>query len=325
MSVSRAPAVSIITPAYNAAAYLTQTVESALAQTFEDFELLISDDGSTDGTVELAREWANRDPRVRVVIGPNGGTSAARTRAMLRARGAHFALLDSDDIWFPTFLTAQMAVFDKRPEADVVTGNAFNFGGPLDGQPLVPSGTDCHPLSLLDIIENENAVRIMSVFRRGVFDRLGGFDPRIWYAEDYDYWIRAAFAGFTFIANPLPLALYRRRNDSKSADEAASLRGGIFVLQRARRSCDGRPLERAAIDRQVAWFEQRLVLANAKTHLLRREFADATRHFERLHLLTDNITSSIIARVSRRLPRTLFWAYRARTAIRTFLRPIERT
>ena len=325
MSASRAPAVSIITPAYNAAAYLTQTVESALAQTFRDFELLISDDGSTDGTVELAHEWAGRDPRVRVLTGPNGGSSAARTRAMRRARGAYFALLDSDDLWFPTFLTAQMAVFEKCPDADVVTGNAYNFGGPSDGQPLVPAGTDCQPLTLLDIIENEDAVRIMSVFRRAVFDRIGGFDPDIWYAEDYDYWIRAAFAGFTFVANPAPLALYRRRTDSKSADEAASLRGGILVLQRARNACDGRPVERAAIDRQVAWFEQRLVLADAKTHLLRREFADATRHFERLHVLTDNVSSSIIARISRRLPRALLWAYQARAALRTFRRPVERT
>jgi GT2 family glycosyltransferase len=165
----------------------------------------------------------------------------------------------------------------------------------------------------------------MSVFRRGVFDRLGGFDPQLWYAEDYDYWIRAAFAGFTFVANPTPLALYRRRNDSKSADEAASLRGGILVLQRARSFCDEHPVELAAINRQVAWFEQRLVLANAKTHLLRREFADATRHFERLHVLTDNVSSSLVARISRRLPRALLWAYQARTALRGFRRPIERT
>ena len=324
MSASRAPAVSIVTPAYNATAFLGQTVESALAQTFEGFELLISDDGSTDRTVELARDWARKDSRVRILTAKNGGTSAARSRAMRQARGSYFALLDSDDVWFPTFLASQMAVLAKHPEADVVTGNAYNFGGAFDGQPLVPSAPDCTPLSLLEIIENERAVRIMSVFRRSVFDRLGGFDTRIWYAEDYDYWIRAAFAGFTFMSNPAPLALYRRREDSKSADETVSLRAAIFVLQRARELCDGRPIEREAIDRQLARFEQRVLLVSAKAHLLRREFADATKNFERLHALTDNVSSRFIARVSRRLPRTLLWAYQAKAALRAFRRTVER-
>lgn len=325
MSAGPSPSVSIITPAYNATAFLTQSVESVLAQTFDDFELLISDDGSTDGTLELAREWARKDPRVHVLTGRNGGTSSARSRAMRHARGSYFALLDSDDVWFPTFLASQMAVFESHPEADVVTGNAYNFGGPFDGQPLVPAGSTCRELSLLDIIENENAVRIMSVFRRSVFERVGGFDPDLWYAEDYDYWIRAALAGFTLVTHPVPLALYRRRDDSKSADEAASLRGGIQVLQKTRVECDARPIERAAIDRQVAWFERRLLLATAKTHLLRHEFAAATRNFEKLHVLSDNVSSSILARISRRLPRALLWAYQAKAAFRIFRRPLERT
>jgi glycosyltransferase involved in cell wall biosynthesis len=323
MSVSRAPAVSIITPAFNAAPFLGHTIESALAQTFQDFELLIADDGSRDDTVELAREWARRDPRVSVLTGANGGTSAARSRAMQRARGSYFALLDSDDIWFPTFLAAQMAIFDRHPEADLVTGNAYNLGGPFDGQPLIPVTAGCTPLSLLDIIENENAVCIMSVFRRSVFDRLGGFDADLWYAEDYDYWMRAALAGFTFIRNPAPLALYRRRGESKSADEAASLRGGIRVLERARAHCDHLPVEQAAIDRQLAWFRERLLIASARMHLLRREFADATRSFERLHALTDNVSARLMAHISRRAPRALLWAYQARAALRATRRPME--
>ena len=96
------------------------------------------------------------------------------------------------------------------------------------------------------------------------------------------------------------------------------------MLQRARELCDGRPVEREAIDRQVARFEQRVLLVSAKAHLLRREFADATKNFERLHALTDNVSSRFIARISRRLPRTLLWAYQAKAALRAFRRTVQR-
>src|SRR5687767_14224700 len=91
------PLVSIIMPAYNSAAFISDAIESALAQTVTDFELLIADDGSTDETLEVARRWARVDSRVRVSTAPNGGTASARNRAMSKAHGAYFALLDSDD------------------------------------------------------------------------------------------------------------------------------------------------------------------------------------------------------------------------------------
>src|SRR5580765_6053764 len=113
-----APLVSIITPAYNAERLLADTIQSALAQTFTDFELLIADDGSTDRTVAVARRWAELDSRVKVLTGPNGGTSSARNRALHQARGSYFALLDSDDLWQPGYLEGQLAVFRDHPEAD---------------------------------------------------------------------------------------------------------------------------------------------------------------------------------------------------------------
>jgi glycosyltransferase involved in cell wall biosynthesis len=162
------PTVTIITPAYNVARFLSQTIESALAQTFGDFELLISDDGSTDETLEVARGWERVDPRIRVIVAPNGGSATARNRAMKEARGSYFALLDSDDLWQPGFLAAQLAIFHQNPDADVVTANAYNMGGSSDGRPLKPVGVPCRKLTLLEIVENEDAICIMSVFRRAV-------------------------------------------------------------------------------------------------------------------------------------------------------------
>src|SRR5438067_166675 len=127
------PAVSVLTPAYNAAEYLPATIESVLTQSFSSFELLIVDDGSTDATADIGHEYARRDPRVKIIGRPNGGISAARNTGLRRASGAFVALLDSDDSWAPTFLARQLDLFARFPEVDVVTANAWNSGGELDG------------------------------------------------------------------------------------------------------------------------------------------------------------------------------------------------
>src|SRR4051794_12443772 len=97
------PAVSVIMPAFNAGPYLSSAVDSVCAQTYEDWELLIVDDGSTDDTARIADSYALRDSRVRVVHQPNGGISSARNRALAAADpGSVFlAFLDSDDVWYP--------------------------------------------------------------------------------------------------------------------------------------------------------------------------------------------------------------------------------
>src|ERR1041384_4450574 len=96
-----APSVSIITPAFNTARFVADTLESALAQTFTDFELILVDDGSTDETGSIAERFARRDPRISVFHQNNRGISVARNAALAHARGDLVALLDSDDVWLP--------------------------------------------------------------------------------------------------------------------------------------------------------------------------------------------------------------------------------
>src|SRR3954469_22016354 len=117
------PAISVIMPAFDAAAYLHVAVESVLAQTFSDLELLIVDDGSTDGTVAVAERYAARDGRVRVLRQANAGPGPARNTGFRAPTGDIFAFLDSDDEWDETFLAAQLAVLSARPDIDVVIGN----------------------------------------------------------------------------------------------------------------------------------------------------------------------------------------------------------
>jgi glycosyltransferase involved in cell wall biosynthesis len=315
-SGSGSPTVSIITPTYNSAPYLAEAVESARAQTFADFELIVVDDGSTDETRAIASDLAERDPRVRLLAKDHGGLAVARNVAMKQARGAYFAFLDSDDLWSPEFLASQMAIFHRRPATDVVTGNAVSLGGKLDGRPLNPPGTECRPVSLLDMIEDEALVTVMSVFRRTVFEATGGHDEGLSRSEDYDLWIRAAHLGFRFVQNPQPLACYRRRPDSLSADELAMLAAIILVLNRARQLCATSPRVVTAIDRQLARFEDARVLTSAKTNLLGRQYHAAAHEFARLHELRRDVESRVIAAVSRHMPGLLRLAYRTKTALR---------
>src|SRR5258706_7823750 len=98
------PAVRIVPPVYNAARFLAEAIESAQRQTFDDFEMLIVDDGSKDDTAGITEEFAAHDPRIRLIRQRNAGTAAARNTAIRAARGELFALLDSDDVWLPEFL-----------------------------------------------------------------------------------------------------------------------------------------------------------------------------------------------------------------------------
>jgi glycosyltransferase involved in cell wall biosynthesis len=310
------PAVTIITPAYNAQEYLEEAVGSALAQTFGDFELLVIDDGSTDRTLDIAKHLAQQDPRVHALATEHVGVSAARNAGMRRARGAYVALLDSDDTWFPDFLAAQLAVFERFPATGVVSGNALSIGGPLDGRSLSPASTHCYPVTVVDMIRDEEAVCVMSVFRRSVFEATGGLSEDLSHSEDYDFWLRAALAGFTFVRNPRPLARYRRRADSASFDELPMLDAMIEVLGRTRRSDRADAPIVTAIDRKVAELRERRLWTSAKSDLLKGNYTEAARDFAYFSVLRGSASARFVAGVSRLAPAALRVAYQTKLALR---------
>jgi glycosyltransferase involved in cell wall biosynthesis len=313
------PSVSIITPAYNTAQYLVETVDAALAQSFEDFELLLVDDGSSDETPALARALAERDRRVRVHTTRNHGPAAARNTAMAIARGRFFALLDSDDIWAPDYLAQQLRLLEHWPAASIVTANAINLGGLFNDQPFWPATSGVRTLTLRDIIEQEDAVCIMSVFRRDVFDTIGGFDPQFTGNEDYEFWLRAAFAGFVVLQNRQPLGRYRRRDNSLSADETRMLKGILRVFAAADPRCASLSSERAAVRRQILRFETALARAELRESLRQSDLPSALRSLEALSDLCPGLMLSTVTRLSAHWPAPLLWAYRVRRAIRSSL------
>ena len=110
------PAVSIAIPLYNKAPFIADTVRSALAQSFTDHEIVVVDDGSTDGGADTLRQFD--DPRLKIIRQPNAGVATARTRALREGQGRYVAFLDADDLWHPDHLHHLMAMADRFPQAE---------------------------------------------------------------------------------------------------------------------------------------------------------------------------------------------------------------
>jgi glycosyltransferase involved in cell wall biosynthesis/2-polyprenyl-3-methyl-5-hydroxy-6-metoxy-1,4-benzoquinol methylase len=305
--MSAHPKVSVIMPAYNVAAYLEAAVRSVIRQTFTDFEVVIVDDGSTDETAKVASALQKRWPdRIRIIRQENRGLGAARNAALRAARGALFALLDSDDVWEPEFLTAQVATLDARPDIDIVTGNARYLGGPDHGRSARPHPDDRPQPTLGAILSDEEAVFIMSVFRRRVFESIGGFNEQLRTNEDYDYWLRAAHAGFQFLRNSSPLGWYRVRGESLSSDQLRMVNGILRVYRDfLPRLTPGTP-EAETLRRQVLRFEAEALAPSARRgihprHLNNRDFLRA------LFVLRGRPRKRIAAAMARYAPSLFRW------------------
>lgn len=190
------PMVSALMPVYNAAPYLAEAIESALRQRYRSFELVVVDDGSTDGSGEIARRYAERLPnRVRLLQQANAGLPAARNRAMAAARGEYFALLDADDRWRPEHLGLAMAAFDADPDVGLVHGNIRRIDAA--GRTLEVPRRRWHALP--DSFEalalrHEHVACPTAVFSRDCVQSVGGFDTQFTGlgCEDRDLWLRIA-------------------------------------------------------------------------------------------------------------------------------------
>ncbi len=306
------PAVSVITPAFNAASFIRDAMDSVRAQTFDDWELLVIDDGSTDDTVEIVKDYMDRDGRIRLLQQSNRGPSAARNHAMSLARGAFFTFLDSDDAWDPEYLASQLEVFRLHPETALVTGVARFRGGSRNGRPMRAFTPGYRVLGLRDIIRDDTSVFIMTIFRRAVFEAIGGMDETQWRSEDYEFWLRAAVAGFVFRRNARPLGHYRVREGSLSQNTVDMLRGILQSYTKVRPACSPGSPERRALEAQIVHFEYELLLSEAKLALERGAYMAAAGHLRALRAMGAGRLIGVTAWLAEYMPGAAVLAYRMR-------------
>ncbi len=191
------PAVSVVIPAYMAAGYIAQALDSVFAQSFRDFEVIVVNDGSPD-TPELERALQPYMAKITYVRQPNSGPSHARNTAIGKARAPLIALLDSDDFWSTDYLATQTKILEESPDADAVYSNAALFGDPsIDGKTymddVLPSEGDVSFLSLVD--GRCNVLGPAMTFRRHAVERAGLYDEDYKYGEDFDLWLRLVKSG----------------------------------------------------------------------------------------------------------------------------------
>lgn len=215
----QSPQVSVITPTYNRADFLMTAIESVQAQTFDNWEMLIVDDGSTDDTAELVSSYATKDSRIRYFRQPNQGQSVARNRALEHARGEFVCFLDSDNAWIPEKLGSQLAVFRESPEVDVVYGDiiTINEAGKEISRANMQRYSGFITLQML----KDNCVSMNTAMaRRQCFDEMGGMSGQRRVADDYDLWLRFS-ARYRFRYIPEFLAYYRVMENQISSDKTA--------------------------------------------------------------------------------------------------------
>jgi filamentous hemagglutinin family protein len=185
------PSISILIAAYNREQYLSAAIESVLAQTYKDFELLIWDDGSTNRSLEIAQTYAKQDDRIRVIAAQHQGIARARKAAIAHMCGTYIGWVDSDDLLAPTALEETAAVLRAHPEAGWVYTDYLDIDA--DGQ-ITGYGDRCRiPYSSQRLLVDFMTFHFRLI-RREVFEQIGGIDESFEYAYDYDLCLRLAEA-----------------------------------------------------------------------------------------------------------------------------------
>ena len=206
--MNQSPAISVVLPVYNAEAYVREAVESILAQSFTDFELIAINDGSTDGSGAILRELAARDTRIVLVERPNDGLVSALNEGIGRARAGLIARMDADDVAMPERFALQHARMVQEPELAVL--GSFIRVMDKDGDIIRLGEYPLTPKEAARCLERGCPVIHPSVMmRRGAVLKVGGYRKAFLHAEDYDLWLRMSDLGYAIANLPQPLLNYR--------------------------------------------------------------------------------------------------------------------
>ncbi len=252
------PWLSIVIPTYNGEKYLTQALDSVVAQGDLDIECIIIDDGSTDNTKSIVASFANRLP-IELITRKRGNWVSNTNHGLSIARGEYACFLHQDDLWLPNRLSMMKAAIAKYPEASFYLHPVWfidNKGDRL-GKWQCPLPLVLKSQEMVEKLLIQNFIAIPApIFKRKTALDVGGLDETLWYTADWDFWLKLAARGTT-IYHPEPLAVFRVHPDSQTIRRSSS----IEDFRSQMRMVVAKHLDRSAIQgrvrsqvEQVAWF-----------------------------------------------------------------------
>jgi glycosyltransferase involved in cell wall biosynthesis len=303
------PLVSIIIPAYDVSEFIGEALDSVLAQTFTNYEIIIINDGSPDSEA-LERALAPYMSSIIYLKQENRGVSAARNTGIAAARGALLAFLDGDDTWLPNYLEVQVSRIEADPAIDVLYPNVIMVGGSSEaGEEFMKICPSNGEVTFERLLLQECNVSNCSIARRETILRAGLFDEALRSVEEFDLLLRLIKQGGRITYHRDLLARYRRRAGSLTADPIWMYDHILTVLRKVKLTMELTPSEHAAVDFQYQHFHALLRLQEGKRAFFSGDTAGAIVGLREANRFFRNKKLAITVMMLRIAPRLLLRAY----------------
>jgi glycosyltransferase involved in cell wall biosynthesis len=277
----KTPRVSVVIPAYDIALFVKEALDSVFAQTYNNFEVILVNDGSKD-TPQLEAALAPYFERIVYAEQENLGASQARNTAICLSKGEYIAFLDGDDVWLPDFLLSQVECLEKN-ELDMIYCDAELFGEELfEGERYTKTSPSRGDVTTESLISAEcNVITSGTLLKKEWIVRLNMFDTELPRMQDFDLWYRLAKNGARIGYQPGVLVRYRVRLNSLSGTNVERSFRNIRALHVIREKYGLSDREKSVWDRQMVIYEAEYELEQGKFSLTRGDFAGAQAHIAR--------------------------------------------
>lgn len=274
------PAISIIIPNYNTAEFIAETLDSVLAQTFTDYEVIVINDGAPD-TEELKKVLEKYYERIIFVDKfENTGTSPTRNFAVTLTRGDYVCFLDADDIWMPTFLE-ELFAFLHQNNFGMVYADTEMFGvGYRAGESFLNYNPPQGEVSRRTLIEGKCIILPSgSLIKKSEFEKTGGFDPKVLRTEDFDLWMRMIFQGTRIGFLRKILFKFRIRPGSGSGDSLQRIERCMIVWQILQKKLEFTEEENVIVNRNIEMERAGLLRAKGRLFINEKNWSEAKKVF----------------------------------------------
>ena len=248
------PKFSVIIAVYNGERYLRDAIDSVIGQTYDNYEIVVVDDGSTDGTRSILQSYGTK---IKWFSQDNAGVAAARNRALQIAIGEYIALLDQDDLWLPRKLEFQARLLNNHPRVALTWAGAVRFKKEPPSNPMNPPSYHKERIQYTprDLLVFDKIAALTAVFKREIALRVGAFDPKTPGTDDWDLWIRIA-SRYPIKYLPKTMALYRLHEGQQTKNVRKLTLGELYVVKKNKKVFlqlpEGRKLYRHELAKRLA-------------------------------------------------------------------------